>query len=59
MQVSYNEFTGELVKLERSFYNPRMYDLSIYDRDNRVMHSFECINPKNVKFLGGVVTFGG
>lgn len=75
MQVSYNGFTGELVKLERStsgkFKFPVglteteniefewLYDLSIYDSKNHVTHSFSGIKMKEVKFMGGVVTFGG
>lgn len=63
MQVSYNGFTGELVKLGR---NPDMkmchgyiYDISIYDSEKQVTHSFTGVKLEDVKFLGGAVSFGG
>lgn len=73
MQVTYNGFTGELVKLERSFTgrfeipveldgaaNAKwLYDLSIYDIEKQVTHSFTCVKIEDVKFLGGGVSFGG
>lgn len=58
MQVSYNGFTGELVKLEKSFCNTKAYDLSIYDSEKQVAHSFTGVNLEDVKFLGGAVSFG-
>lgn len=62
MQVSYNGFTGELVKLERNdvpFNGGRFYDLSIYDSEKRATHSFTGVKLEDVKFLGGVVMFDG
>lgn len=58
-KVSYSGFTGELVKLERSFCRPEIYDLSIYDSEKQVTHSFTGVKVEDVKFLGGAVTFGG
>lgn len=61
MRVSYNGFTGELVKLEKKF-DPygggTVYDLSIYDSEKQVTHSFTGVQLEDVKFLGGVVSFG-
>ena len=73
MKVSYNGFTGELVKLERTFngvteipvdlpgnpYHKWFYNLSIYDIGKQVTHSFENVKLSDVKFLGGVVSFEG
>ena len=59
MQVTYNGFTGELVKLEKTFCKPQFYDLSIYDSEKQVTHSFTGVKFEDMKFLGGVVTFGG
>lgn len=63
MQVAYNGFTGELVKLERIKCPPlngaHIYDISIYDDENRCTHSFTGVKLEDVKFLGGAVTFGG
>lgn len=65
MKVSYNGFTGELVKLERKTtlgvyvhtdYHIE-YDLSIYDHEKKVTHSFTNVNMKDVEFLGGSVSF--
>lgn len=61
MQVTYNGFTGELVKLERIKCPPlngaHIYDISIYDDENRCTHSFTGVKLEDVKFLGGAVTF--
>ena len=61
MQVTYNGFTGELVKLERIKCPPlngaHIYDISIYDDEGRVTHSFTGVKMKDVKFSGGAVTF--
>lgn len=63
MQVSYNGFTGELVKLERKsvFYVPGgsgiEYELSIYDTDKKATISFNGVKLSDVKFLGGKVSF--
>lgn len=66
MQVYYNGFTGELVKLEQcknEFFNPHaertIYDLFVYDREKRVTHHFTGVKLDDVKFLGGAVSFGG
>lgn len=63
MQVTYNGFTGELVKLEREDLRAfgmkdRVYNLSIYDREKQVTHSFTGVKPEDIKFLGGEVRFG-
>ena len=71
MKVSYNGFTGELVKLERSYAGKFelpisltgaadvkwLYDLSIYDSEKKVTHSFTGVKLEEVKFLGGAVSF--
>jgi len=76
MKVSYNGFTGDLVKLvklERTLsgkiclpvnlsgkpYHQRFYDLSIYDNEKKVTHSFTDVKLEDVKFLGGAVVFDG
>lgn len=74
MQVSYNGFTGELVKLERvpedvtvdvtvyprpNYQKVWCYDLSIYDAEKKVTHSFTGVKLEDLKFLDVVVTFGG
>lgn len=62
MQVTYNGFTGELVKLERIKCPPlngaHIYDISIYDDENRCTHSFAGVKLEDMKFSGGAVTFG-
>lgn len=71
MQVTYNGFTGELVKLERkdgysgnTFHydgtpcKSIFYDLAIYDSGRQVTHSFTGVKLEDVKFLNGVVSFG-
>lgn len=73
MKVSYNGFTGELVKLEVTTnikgtlqingadYSKevfeRKYNLEIYDSEKKVTHSFTNVNLKDVKFLGCSVSF--
>jgi len=70
MQVTYNGFTGELVKLERvsriradvpigAKFSMLPFDLSIYDSEKNVTHSFTSVKLEDVKFLGRAVTFGG
>ncbi len=63
MQVTYNGFTGELVKLEQhraGFANEIvLYDLTLYDSEKQAAISFTGVNLEDVKFLGGAVTFGG
>lgn len=61
MKVSYNGFTGELVKLERCSipcYGEITYNISIYDSEKRVTRPFTCVKLRDVKFLGGEVSFG-
>ena len=75
MQVTYNGFTGELVKLELLQTERKMttinvisghtvyqkdiilYDLSIYDSEKQVTHSFTGVKLEDVKFHGGAVSF--
>lgn len=60
MQVSYNGFIGELVKLEKKITAFGCgYDLSIYDSEKQVTHSFTNVKLEDAKFLGGAVSFGG
>lgn len=59
MKVSYNGFTGELVKMERKKENIPVviYDLIIYETEKKVTHSFADVTLNDVKFLGGSVSF--
>lgn len=70
MQVTYNGFTGELVKLERKeaviTSDPfgcrgaariSVYDLSICDIEKHCTHFFTGVKLEDVKFLGGEVSF--
>lgn len=70
MQVTYNGFTGELLKLERVSrdksdvpigikFDQLPFDLTIYDSEKQIIYSFTGVKLKNVNFLGGAVTFGG
>lgn len=72
MQVTYNGFTGELVKLEKKeterytlspFDTEKQpvfrYDLTLYDSEKQITYSFTGVKLENVKFLGEAVTFGG
>ena len=59
MQVTYNGFTSSPVKLEKTFCKPQFYDLSIYDSEKQVTHSFTGVRLEDVKFSGGEVSFGG
>lgn len=72
MQVTYNGFTGELVKLEKKETGRYMvtpydtakhpvfgYDISIYDREKKATISFTGVKLGDVKFGGGAVTFDG
>ena len=56
MQVSYNGFTGLLWRLELV---DGSYELEIFDKMKEVTYSFQDVNVKDVKFLGGAVAFGG
>jgi len=65
VKISYNGFTGELVKLERHVIPcyphgaiESEYSLSIYDSEKQVTHSFTGVKIEDVKFLGGTVAFG-
>lgn len=68
MQVTYNGFTGKLLELKRKVsrefnaveYKTLLYseyDLSIYDSEKKVTHSFTGVNLEDVKFSGGEVSF--
>lgn len=64
MQISYNGFTGELVKLEnmghefaRSGTSINFYGLSIFDSGKQVTHSFAGVKLEDIKFLNGEVSF--
>jgi len=68
MQVTYNGFTGKLLELKRKVsrefnaveYKTILYfeyDLSIYDSEKQVTHSFTSVKLKDVKFLGWEVSF--
>lgn len=66
MQVSYNGFTGELVKLEKMdtlllqpYVQRDIYNLYIYDSEKQVTHSFTGVKLEDVKFMGWAVSFGG
>lgn len=70
MRVTYNGFTGELMKLEREIgmmgitddglvhFDVR-YTLTIYDSKKKVTHSFNGVKLENVKFIGIEVALGG
>ena len=70
MQVSYKGFTGELVKLERKeTFDPSVYltgrfeekisvyDISIYESEKQVTHSFIDAKMEDVKFIGWNISF--
>lgn len=66
MQVTYNGFTGELVKLEirKELHSVsegavRVCDLTLYDREKQATISFACVKLEDVRFTGGAVAFGG
>lgn len=72
MQVTYNGFTGELVKLERRVIDPESlyidsipikfadsYELQIFTPDNGGIVSFIGVKLQSIKILGGAVTFDG
>lgn len=68
MQVTYKGFTGELDSLVRttvtvdgsySVCPKTLYDLSIYDSEKQVTHSFTGVNLEDVKFLGGTAIMSG
>lgn len=67
MKVSYNGVTGELIKLERSDVKFSCYNgtaqaykwtLDIWDDEKGCKVSFPAVVLKDVKFLGGEVTYG-
>lgn len=62
-KVSYNGFTGELVSLVKDYDLAKSgespYVLSIYDGEKRVTHTFGGVKLEDIKFMGGVVAFGG
>lgn len=70
LKVSYRGFAGELIKLEARERIPILnaipdmtqtstyrYDLSIYDSEKRVTHSFANVSLDDVKFLCAEVHF--
>ena len=70
MQVTYNGFTGELVKLERKVIDPESlyidsapikfadgYELQIFTPDNSGIVAFTGVKLKDIKISGGAVTF--
>ncbi len=63
MRITYKGYTGELVKLEQKKIGIAdeisVYDLSIYDEEKNVIHSFTGVKLEDVKFSGGAVSFGG
>jgi len=61
MQVTYNGFTGDLVKLAQYSLTNGVwtYELHIYDSEKNVTHSFSGVKLEDMKFSGGAVTFGG
>lgn len=65
MKVSYKGFRGELIALKRYEVTYPMltagtlvYDLTIYDKEKQVECSFTGVSLKDVKFLGGEVSYG-
>ena len=63
MKVTYNDFTGELTKLERRLSlipcGQFVYDISIYDSEKKVTYSFTGVKLEDVRFSGVAVMFGG
>lgn len=69
MQVKYNDFVGELVKLEQISVSTvvpwhtailgkaaaYLYDLLIYDKKNNCPHSFTNVNAADIVFCGAEV----
>lgn len=71
MKVSYKVFTGELLKIERepnqmsfltigdnSLKQSFKYQLEILDEETDARISFRSVSLKDVRFLGGKVSFG-
>lgn len=64
MKVSYNGFTGLLLKLEARSSELGLlagavsYSLDIWDAEKNVTHSFTGVKLSDVKFLGGALSFG-
>lgn len=67
MNVSYKDFSGELMTLERQTpvknaltggTGPSLYKLSIYDEKKEVTYDFSRVELKDVKFLGAAVSLG-
>lgn len=63
MKVSYNGFTGTLVKLEYSnselglVHGVISYNLDIFDSDKNATHSFRNIDIRELRFLNGTMSF--
>ena len=58
MKVSYKGFTGDLLKLELEKSYTGKYTLELWDEEKAAKISFSGVSLKDVKFLGGEVTFG-
>ena len=66
MKVSYKGVTGGMVRLERievpcnaySAAHPYKWELDIWDNEKDCKVSFSNVSLKDVKFLGGEVTYG-
>ncbi len=66
MKVSYKGVTGELIRLERvdmsgcicTTAQPYKWEMDIWDNEKGCKVSFSGVSLKDVKFLGGEVTYG-
>ncbi len=66
MKVSYKGVTGELVRLERvdmsscicATAQPYKWEMDIWDNEKRCKVSFPGVSLKDVRFLGGEVSYG-
>lgn len=65
MKVSYKGITGELIRLERidvpcscTTAQPYKWELDIWDNARNCKVSFPSASKKDIKFLGGEVTYG-
>lgn len=58
-KVSYKGFTGELIELKQTHYGDFRYALTICDSEKKVKHSFDDVKFSDIRFLCGVVSFGG
>ena len=58
MKVFYKGFAGVLLKLEVEKSYTGKYTLELWDEEKAAKISFSGVSLKDVKFLGGEVTFG-